>query len=116
MELQTLVSEHFGGQDVDGAEHLERFQFTRALGFTRWERWENLAVRNRAEDRAQAAAMAASGRCEPGLGPPAAGPWIMVDCRQWTQIVPPADPAGDPAGPWLDRLRAAPETRDLFIP
>ena len=115
-ELPTLVSEHFGGRTVEDADHLERFQFTQALGYTRWERWQNLAVHNRAEDRAQAAAMAVSGRCEPGLGPPAAGPWIMVDCRQWTQIVPSDDPGGDPPGPWLDRLRGAPATHDLFIP
>ena len=115
-ELPTLVSEHFGGRTVEDADHLERFQFTQALGYTRWERWQNLAASNRAEDRAQAAAMSASERCEPGLGPPAAGPWVMVDCRQWTQIVPPDDPAGDPPGPWLDRLRRSPVTREMFIP
>ncbi len=115
-ELPTLVSEHFGGRTVADADHLERFQFTQALGYTRWERWQNLAVHNRAEDRAQAATMAASGRCEPGLGPPAAGPWVMVDCRQWTQIVPPDNAGGDPPGPWLDRLRSSPVTQDLFAP
>jgi len=116
IKLQTLVSEHFGGQTLKDADHLERFQFTQPLGYTRWERWQNLAVRNRAEDRAQAGAMAASERCEAGLGPPAAESWVMVDCRQWTQIVPPDDPQGDPPGPWLDRLRDAPATRAILAP
>ncbi len=115
-ELPTLVSEHFGGKTVADADHLERFQFTQALGYTRWERWQNLAVHDRSEARTQAAAMAASGRCEPGLGLPAEGPWVMVDCRQWTQIVSPDNAGGDPPGPWLDRLRSSPVTHDLFAP
>ena len=115
-ELPTLVSEHFGGRDVVSADHLERFQFTQALGYTRWERWQNLSVHDRAADRAQAAALAATGRCAPGLGAPEAGPWAMLDCREWTQIVPPDDPAGDPPGPWLDRLRTHPATAQMFPP
>ncbi len=113
--LSTLVSEHFGGKDVDGADHLERMYFTHALGYTRWERWQNLSVHDRPRDRQQAAELAASDRCEPGLGAPsAASRWAMVDCREWTQIVPPADPAGDPPGFWLDRLRAQAATRSMF--
>ena len=120
-ELPTLVSEHFGGRSVAAADHLERFQFTQALGYTRWERWQNLAVHDRAADRSQAAALAATGRCAPGLGPPDAGlpevgPWVMLDCREWTQIVPPDDPAGDPPGPWLNRLRQHPATASMFGP
>ena len=120
-ELPTLVSEHFGGRNVAAADHLERFQFTQALGYTRWERWQNLAVHDRAADRSQAAALAATGRCAPGLGPPdaglpEAGPWVMLDCREWTQIVPPDDPAGDPPGPWLNRLRQHPATASMFGP
>ena len=112
--LPTLVSEHFGGKDVAGADHLERMYFTQALGYTRWERWQNLAVHDRFRD--QAAALAASGRCEPGLGAPAAAGWVMVDCREWTQIAPPSDPHGDPPGFWVDRLRSAPATAALFAP
>ncbi len=115
-DLLTLVSEHFGGRSVADADHLERFQFTQALGYTRWERWQNLQSKNLAEDRAQAADLGQSGRCEDGLGAPAPGGWIMVDCRQWTQIVRAEDSQGDPIGPWLDRLRASPVTRGLFNP
>ena len=113
--LSTLVSEHFGGRDVDGAEHLERMYFTHELGYTRWERWQNLSVHDRPRDRQQAADLAASDRCEPELGPPSAtSTWTMVDCREWTQIVPPVDPAGDVPGFWLDRLRAYTATRSIF--
>lgn len=114
--LPTLVSEHFGGRSAAAANHLERMQFTRPLGYTRWERWQNLAVLDRAADRAQAAALAASGRCDPGLGPPEGGAWVMVDCREWTQMAPPDDLRGDPPGPWLDRLRAHPATAGIFGP
>lgn len=117
--FETLVSDHFGGRDPVAANHLERFYFTRALGYVRWERWENLArpgaaiARARAEE--SAAALAISDRCEPIAEPPApTGAWIMIDCRQWTNIVPPADPAGDPPRFWIDRLAAHPETRALL--
>jgi hypothetical protein len=112
--LPTLVSEHFGGKDVADADHLERMYFTHPLGYTRWERWQNLAVHDRFRD--QAAALAASGRCAPGLGAPAPAGWVMVDCREWTQMAPPSDPQGDPPGFWLDRLRTAPATAAIFTP
>ena len=115
-ELATLVSDHFGGRDVGTSDALERMQFTHALGFTRWERWQNLAVRDNGTDRVQAAALAATGRCDAGLGPPGPGPWVMTDCRQWTVMAPTDDPAGDPPGPWLDRLRTHPMTQALFPP
>ncbi len=111
--LDTLVSEHFGGRDARSAEHLERFYFTKALGSTRWERWENLAARSGREAREQARTLARSGRCDAGVGSPGLD-WVMVDCREWTQIVAPADPAGDPPGFWTDRLRQDSRTRSLF--
>lgn len=113
-ELTTLVSDHFGGQSVERADHLERFYFTRELGYTRWERWQNLSVRDRAGDRRQAAELAATGRCAPGLGAPSAAGWALVDCREWTQLVPPADPAGDLPAFWLDKLRGYEATRAIF--
>jgi hypothetical protein len=116
---QTLISDHFGGRDPEVANHLERFYFTRALGYVRWERWENLARPGaaiaRANAAAAAAALATSDRCDPVAEPPApTGTWIMIDCRQWTHVVPPADPAGDPPRFWVDRLAAHPDTRDLM--
>lgn len=115
--LSTLVTDHFAGKAVDTAESLERMYFTRELGFTRWERWENLSVHDLARSRNMAATIAASDRCQPGLGSPSAVTrWVMTDCREWTQIVPPADPAGDLPSFWLDRLRRAPETSGIFPP
>jgi hypothetical protein len=115
--LTTLVSDHFGGRDPATADHLERMYFTRELGLTRWERWQDLGVRDRTEDRRQAAVLADSGRCAAALGaPPEGGPWVMIDCREWTGIVPPNDPAGDPPTFWLDRLQHAPATAALFAP
>jgi len=112
--LQTLVSDHFGGRDVASADHLERMYFTHALGYTRWERWQHLAVHDRAADRAMGAAIAATQRCAAGLGPPTPEGWIMVDCREWTQMAPPADPAGDKPDFWIAQLRANPSTAAIF--
>lgn len=113
--LDTLVTDHFGGRTPDAAPNLERMYFTRELGLTRWERWENLSRNDNPEARRMAAHIAASGRCAPGLGTPSAtAEWAMTDCREWTRLVPPGDPAGDPPTFWLDRLRADPRTRALF--
>ncbi len=38
--LEAVRSDHFGGRSPTRADHIERFYFTRAYGFTRWERWE----------------------------------------------------------------------------
>ena len=114
-ELTTLVSEHFGGRTAAGADHLERFYFTRELGYTRWERWQNFAVNDRPQDRRQAREFAGTERCEPGLGPPRdGGTWLLLDCRQWTIIVPPTDPAGDTPDFWISRLRDDGTLRGLF--
>jgi hypothetical protein len=113
--MTTLVCDHFGGKTIDSADHLERMYFTHELGYTRWERWQNLSVHDRDRDRRQAAALAASERCEPELGAPStASAWIMIDCREWTQIVRADDVAGDPADFWVGRLRAAVATRGIF--
>jgi hypothetical protein len=112
--LQTLVSDHFGGRDIETADHLERMYFTHELGYTRWERWQHLAVHDRAADRAMGQALAATVRCLAGLGPPESTGWIMVDCREWTQMGAPLNPAGDPPDFWLDRLRNNAATAAIF--
>lgn len=115
--LLTLVSDHYGGPAPDRASHVERFYFTRELGATRWERWQNPerthAVSAR-EIKAAAARLAASGRCGPALPPPGGGPFVMVDCREWTLIVPPRDPAGDPPGFFINAIRRRPLAAGLF--
>jgi hypothetical protein len=30
---------------------------------------------------------------------------VLIDCREWTRIVPPADPAGDHPGFFIETLR-----------
>src|SRR5581483_2811389 len=69
--LPSLVSEHYGGGDPATADHVERFYFTRELGLTRWERWQN-SRGNRQYDAAAVAAaaarFAAAGRRRDGTG------------------------------------------------
>jgi hypothetical protein len=105
--LSTLVSDHYGGAQPDRANHVERFYFTRELGATRWERWQN-PERTRefsaAQIAATAARLAASGRCSPAPTPEG-GPFVMVDCREWTLTVPPQNPAGDPPGFLIEAIR-----------
>ena len=106
--LTTLISEHYGGERSEGADHVERFYFTRELGSTRWERWQNpTRSRNFSADRLArtAADMASSGRCSKPQ-PPEGAEFVMVDCREWTLIVPPEDPAGDRPAFFLDAVRS----------
>ena len=116
--LNSLISDHYGGADPDTADHVERFYFTRELGGTRWERWQN-ARGNRqfgaAEIAQRAASFAATGRCSAAEPPEGRAPMVLIDCREWTQIVPPSDPAGDPPGFWIEAIRARPEMPAFFL-
>jgi hypothetical protein len=38
----------------------------------------------------------------------------MIDCREWTLIVPPDDPAGDRPGFFLDAVRSRHLADELF--
>ena len=100
-EVDTLLSEHFGGAARAAADHLERFWFARDLGLVRWERWEDPA-RTRLPDLARrAAVLAGSGRCpEVAFSEPPAPGWAMADCRTWTNF----DRAGPPGSPPLAAL------------
>jgi hypothetical protein len=105
--LLTLVCDHYGGKSPDRASHVERFYFTRELGATRWERWQNPERTHQFSAAAiarAAARLAASGRCGPAP-PPLGGPFVMVDCREWTVIVPPRNPAGDRPGFFIEAIR-----------
>lgn len=85
---EVIVSEHFGGDAVARADHLERFFLARDLGMVRWERWENLA-RSRLPNRVAMAEMISRQRRCPALAHsvPPAPDWVMVDCRMWTNVV-----------------------------
>jgi hypothetical protein len=45
--LSVVVSEHYGGRDIETAEYLERSTFAKGLGLVRWERWAMGNRRNR---------------------------------------------------------------------
>ncbi len=114
--LTTLISEHYGGERPESADHVERFYFTRELGSTRWERWQNLShSRDFSSDQLTKAAsdLAATGRCsKPDI--PAGGAFVMIDCREWTMIVPPDHAGGDRAGFFIDAVRSRHLGGDLF--
>jgi hypothetical protein len=119
--LATLVSNHYGGKSRATADHVERFYFTRELGGTRWERWEIASGNPRfstAKVAEMAAGFAATGRCsapQTPTGPPGGGaPLVLVDCREWTRIEPPADPSGDRPGFFIDVIRARPDAPAFF--
>jgi hypothetical protein len=114
--LTTLVSEHYDSADPHKAHSVERFDFTRALGSTRWEAWRRPAdpgSRLGALIDGAAARLAASGRCSPAQ-PPQGGPFVMVDCREWTLIVPSASPSGDLPVFFVRAIRARPALPDFF--
>jgi hypothetical protein len=115
--LTTLISDHYGGADPGTADHVERFYFTRELGGTRWERWQN-AKGNRQFSAAliaeRAAWFAGTGRCSTPEPPAGGAKMLLIDCREWTLIVPPAAPAGDPPGFFIDAIRARPDAPPFF--
>jgi hypothetical protein len=115
--LTTLVSNHYGGGRRESADHVERFYFTRELGGTRWERWQN-AKGNRQYDAATVAAAAArfgaTGRCSPAPMPEGGAEFVLLDCREWTRIMPPENPDGDPPGFFLKAVRERPGMPAFF--
>lgn len=117
--LTTLISEHYGGARPATADHVERFYFTRELGGTRWERWQNAngnAQLSAARIAATAAWFAGTGRCSAPEKPVGGAPMVLVDCREWTRIVAPDHPAGDRPGFFIDAIRARSDAPAFFEP
>jgi hypothetical protein len=117
--LTTLISDHYGGGRRDNADHVERFYFTRELGGTRWERWQNAAGNRQfsAERVAEAAkTYAATGRCSGAPAPEGGAAMVLIDCREWTRIVPASGPAGDRPGFFIETLRSRPGAPAFFAP
>ena len=116
--LTTLVSDHYGGADRDTADHVERFYFTRELGGTRWERWQN-ARGNRQFSAAvvaeRAAWFAGTGRCSAAAPPVGGATMVLIDCREWSHIAPPADPLGDRPGFWIETIRRRPDAPPFLL-
>lgn len=109
--LATLISEHYSNAQRGRADQVERFYFTRELGGTRWESWVNRngnAEHSAASAAAAAARFADSGRCSPAEPPSGAISYVLLDCREWTRIVPPSDAAGDRPGFFADAIRKRP--------
>jgi hypothetical protein len=87
--VDVIISEHYGGEQMTSADHLERFYFARDLGLIRWERWENFSVPKPSAFVQMAEGFAQTGRCRPWAYSTAVGPeWRMIDCRNWTTLVP----------------------------
>jgi hypothetical protein len=115
--LTTLISEHYGGASRATADHVERFYFTRELGGTRWERWQNgdgNAQFSAAKIADQAAWFAKTGRCSSADTPGGGAPMVLIDCREWTLIEPPSDPAGDRPGFFIEAIRARRDAPAFF--
>jgi hypothetical protein len=117
--LTTLISEHYGGESPAAADHVERFYFTRELGSTRWERWQNAAGNaqlSAGEIARMAARFAATSRCSPAAMPEGGAAFVLVDCREWSRIVPASDPTGDPPGFFIAALRRRTDAPRFFDP
>ena len=103
--LHTLISEHFAGPDPAKFNHLERMYFSRELGRMRWERWQNFSAQRRSDDIDLSSELNSEGRCVGGVGAPKfPGNWVRVRCREWTNIVPSSNPAGDSISEWLSPI------------
>jgi hypothetical protein len=117
VELTTLVSEHYDNARRDAADQVERFYFTRELGGIRWESWGNRNG-NRQYSAAfvaeQAARFAASGRCSTAEPPQGGPPMVLLDCREWTRIVPVTSATGDPPGFFIEAIRRRPGAPDFL--
>lgn len=86
--VEAIVSEHYGGDDIRRADHLERFYLAKGLGLVRWERWANANLPQPPSVADTSRLLATTSRC-PALadyGAPARG-WMLVDCRTWTTLV-----------------------------
>jgi hypothetical protein len=117
--LTTLISTHYGGANPATAFQVERFYFTRELGGTRWESWVNARGNQRfsaATVAARAAWFASTGRCSAAPPPAGGATMLLIDCREWTNIVPPVDPAGDLPGFFLAAVRARAGAPAFFAP
>src|SRR5262249_19069154 len=115
--LSTLISEHYGGERPESADHVERVYFTRQLGSTPREPGHNLS-HNRdftADQLGKAAAdLPQSRRCSAAETPSGGAALVMIDCREWTRIEPPDDPEGDHPGFFVDAVRSRHLAAELF--
>ena len=79
--METIISDHYGGGSPQGADHIERFYFTRAYGKARWERWNLDPDPNDDGDGVRP-----GGGCDGPTWDAERG-MTRVDCRDWTWTV-----------------------------
>jgi hypothetical protein len=48
--------------------------------------------------------------------PEGGAPMVLIDCREWTRIVPPSDPTGDRPGFFIQELRSRAGAPGFFAP
>jgi hypothetical protein len=58
--------------------------------------------------------LALSGRCSKADVPVGGIPFVMVDCGEWTRIVPADKPDGDRPGSFIEAVRSRRLGDDLF--
>jgi hypothetical protein len=112
-QLEALISNHFSAASLESSTSLERFYYTKELGLVRWERWQNALRDKRPTDTARANALAQTGQCDPIESGPGAA-WLMVACRQWTNLISAQSPLGDPPTFWINHIRVLPATAAYF--
>ena len=91
--IKTIITDHFSRETPDLSASMERFYFTRELGVTRWEKWQNFAHPSTSAAAAERERrLVEFGRCDLREGGPSQ-PWHLLDCREYTNIVPALSPA-----------------------
>lgn len=115
--METIVTDHYSNITIARSGSMERMYFTKELGWTRWERWQNLVI---AGDRApeyseRASKVSKSGRCDlRDTAPANSSSWVMVDCREWTNLIKTKNPKGEPPTFWIQQLRESSDTAHFF--
>jgi hypothetical protein len=82
VEVETLVSEHFGSPTVAASGAMERVFMARDLGAARWESWVN----RRPGQEASPAALAPGSCPTLAYSEPPGPDWRMRACRTWTNF------------------------------
>ena len=117
--LTTIVTDHFSQDSIDRSGSMERMYLTRELGWTRWERWQNLDAPGSETDtyRERAGRLEASGRCAArAAAPESSKSWVLVDCREFTNLIPSTTPGGETPDFWIGDLIRRDAGRQIFQP
>lgn len=114
--IPTIITDHFSQKNDQLAGAMERMYFTKELGWTRWEAWKNLSAKgaNSAQIMKRANALKESRRCDIRDGQPNNNKnWVMVDCREWTNIQPVDADVSKPSQFWIEKLLSHPQMQKI---